>query len=192
MSVARQGQRLMTAEDLWEMPEVPGKRFELVEGDIVEAPGAGMLHNLNVGLIYKLIDTYVQEQHLGLVFTDGTGYVLRRQPDVVRIPDVSFVSWERLPEGDVPEGYGTGSPDLAVEIVSPGDRAEEVHDNVLGYLDAGTQMVWVLWPKRQSVTVYESGRVGRELGPDDVLQGGEVLPNFQATVKELFEVRRTR
>ncbi len=184
--------QLVTAEELWALPERPGVRYELVEGELIEVPGAGLLHNLIVGLFYRLLDDFARGRDLGLVFTDGTAYVLRRNPDVVRIPDVSFVSWGRLPATGVPEGFGPFAPDLAVEVVSPNDRAEDVHDKAREYLAAGTRLVWVLWTKRQSVTAHTPDGVAREFGPDDELDGGEVLPGFRARVAELFAVRRRR
>lgn len=181
-------QKLITAEELWEMPEVPGKRLELVDGEVVEVPGAGMLHNLIAMLIYELIRDRVRERDLGLVFGDGLGYILSRNPDRVRIPDVSFLSSQRMPEEGVLEGFSPVAPDLAVEIVSPSDRADILHDKVHDYLDAGTQMVWVVWPKRSSVSVHGADGFVRELGSDDTLDGGDVLPGFQTRVGDLFEV----
>ncbi|MDP9374478.1 MAG: Uma2 family endonuclease [Chloroflexota bacterium] len=184
--------QLVTAEELWAMPEKPGVRYELVEGELVEVPTAGALHNLIVGLVYKLIDAFVLQRDLGLTFSDGTGYVLHHGPDLLRIPDVSFVSWGRVPEEGVPEGFWPVAPDSAVEVVSPNDRADEVHDKVREYLAAGTRLVWVLWPKRRSVTAHAPDGVARELGPDDELDGGDVLPGFRVRVAALFEVRRRR
>ncbi len=184
--------QLVTAEELWALPERPGVRYELVEGELVEVPGAGALHNVIAALVYELIRAFVRERDLGVVSTDGAGYILDRGPDLLRIPDVSFVSWERVPEEGIPEGFWPVAPDLAVEVVSPGDRADEVHDKVREYLDAGTRLVWVLWPRRRSVTAHTPDGVARELGPDDELDGGEVLPGFRARVAELFAVRRQR
>jgi Uma2 family endonuclease len=185
--------RLMTAEDLWALPEKPGVNYELVDGEPIEVPGASPLHGLLSALVLRLIGAYTHERDLGLAFGDGTGYILRRAPDVVRIPDVSFVSWARVPEEGVPEeGYWPFAPDLAVEIVSPGDRANDVHDKVREYLAAGAAMVWVLWPRPQSATVYGPDGVARELGPDAELDGGDVLPGFRVRVRDLFAVRRRR
>ena len=79
-----------------------------------------------------------------------------------------------------------------MEIVSPGDRANDIHDKVREYLAAGTAMVWVLWPRSQSATVYGPDGSARELGPDDELDGGDVLPGFRVRAGELFAVRRRR
>lgn len=180
---------LVTAEELWEMPEVPGKRFELVDGEVVEVPGASVEHNLIVNQIGDLLRPFVRQHGLGLVLTDGTGHIIRRTPDRVLLPDVAFVSWERLPGRRAPEGYSPVPPDLAVEIVSPNDRASEVHDKVREYLDAGTGMVLVLWPSSRSATVYEPGATARELGPDDELDGGDVLHGFRVRVADLFDIQ---
>lgn len=182
--------QLLTAEGLWEMPEVPGKRFELVEGELVELPGAGALHNLIAALIYRLLHAHCEGGGLGFVFTDGIGYILGRRPDRVRVPDVSFVSQGRVPESGLPEGFWPSAPDLAVEVVSPSDRADEVRRRVRDYLEAGTRLVWLVWPRQRSVTVYAADGAVRELGEGDELDGGAVLPGFRVRVAELFEIGR--
>ena len=192
MSLVGQEQCPITADELWQMPEAPGKRFELADGELVELPGAGGLHNLIVGVVYGLLRSFVLQGRLGPVFSDGAGYLLRRDPDLLRIPDISFVSWDRLPGGRVPEGYMPAAPDLAVEVVSPNDRAADVHDKVREYLDAGCRMVLVLWPGSRSATVHEQGGLVRDLGPEAELNGGGVLPGFRVRVGELFEVQESR
>ena len=188
MQAIEQRERLLTTEDLEGLPGQPGLRYELDEGKLVEMPGAGALHNLIVGLVYRLLFAFVSQKRLGLVFCDGAAFVLRRDPDTVRIPDVSVVRRERVPAAGIPEGFWPGAPDLAVEIVSPHDRAEEVHERVRDYLGAGVRLVWVLWPKSRTVTVYWPDGTARELGPDEKLTGGDVLPGFEMTVSDLFVV----
>ncbi len=176
----------LTAEELWTMPEVPGKRFELVEGELIEMPGTGALHGFIVKSILLLLDAYVKRQRLGIVLGDGISYILSRDPDIVRIPDVSFVCRSRIPDGGPPEGYWPFSPDLAVEIVSPNDRFSDVQAKVREYLAAGTRLVWVVWPEGRSVIVHRADCVV-ELGPEDVLSGADVLPGFEVQVGQLFE-----
>lgn len=183
--------QLMTAEEVWELPERAGTTYELIDGELREVPGAGALHGLIAAMLYGLIHTFVREQDLGVVLGDGVGYVLRRDPDQLRIPDVSFVPWNDVPQEGVPEGFWERPPALAVEIISPQDRADDIHEKVREYLDAGTRQVWVLWPRRNSATVYDvEGQ--RELGPDDELDGRDVLPGFRVRAGDLFEVRRRR
>lgn len=181
-------EKLMTAEELWAMPEVPGKRFELADGELVEVAGSGAEHGaiaLNVGAVLRI---FVRQHRLGIVSGDSTSYILVRDPDVTRIPDVSFVATSRIPEGGIPKAYWPIPPDLAIEIVSPGDSAMELRKKVREYLEAGTRLVWVLWPDERAVTVYPAGEEPREYGPDDELEGGEVLPGFRVRVAELFHI----
>jgi len=188
MSTVEERQRVLTAEDLETLPEQPGVRYELHEGKLVEMPGAGGIHAAIVVRLVLLLHQFVTSRGLGFVFGDGLGYILRRNPDTVRIPDVSVVRRERVVAGGIPEGFWPGAPDLAVEIVSPHDRAEEVHERVRDYLGAGTQQVWVLWPRSRTVTVYWPDGTARELGPDDQLTGGDLLPGFAIPVRDLFVV----
>lgn len=172
------------------MPEVPGKWFELVNGELVEVPGAGALHNLIAALIYEMVRDFVRERGLGLVFTDGLGYILARRPDRVRIPDVSFVARSGIPATGVPEGFWHGAPDLAVEVMSPGERAAGLQEKVDDYLAAGTRLVWVVRPRERVVTVHIAGAAVRELREGDELDGGDVLPGFRVRVADLFAVAR--
>ena len=178
-------ERLMTAEQLWELPGDAGKRFELVRGELVEVPGAGGAHGLITRTALLLLHPFVAARGLGEVFGDGVGFIISRDPDAVRIADVSFVSKDRLPQGAVPEGYFPFAPDLAVEIVSPNDRADDVHGKVREYLEAGARMVWVFWPRHRAVTLHTPGEVW-ELREDDEIDGGDVLPRFRVRVGELF------
>lgn len=182
----------ISVEQLWDMPDVPGKRLELVDGEVVEMPGAGELHMAIVILLFKLLDQFVDDHDLGLVRPDGLAYVLRRDPDQVRIPDVSFVEWDSVPEGEISEGFWEGAPTLAVEVLSPNDRADDIYERVQDYLAAGSSQVWVLRPRQRSVSVYRPDADTRELGPDAALDGRDILPGFRVRVGDLFDVRRGR
>ena len=182
--------QMVTAEEFEDMPDVPGKRFELVEGEVVEVPGAGALHGLILFALAQLLERFVRQHDLGLVMPDGVAYVLHRDPDQLRIPDVSFVAWDRVPEEGAPEGFWQGAPTLAVEVVSPHDRADDIYDRVQDYLAAGSRQVWVLWPRQRSLSVYRPDADTRELGPDALLDAGEILPGFSVRVGDLFEARR--
>lgn len=181
-------QQLMTAEQLWEMPEIPGTQLELVRGGLIEVPTPGAIHNMIVGLMYRLISAFASDHRFGVVFGDNMGYVLHRGPDTVRIPDVSFVAWEHVPESGIPEGSWLIPPDLAVEVVSPSDHADDVYDKAREYVESGVRIVWVLWPKRRAVSVHTRDEKTAELGPDAALDGGDVLPGFSVRVSELFAI----
>jgi Uma2 family endonuclease len=182
--------QLMTVDEFVDLPEVPGKRFELVNGELFEVTTPSPLHNLIVFLMAKLIDAVVVERRLGYTFTDSVGYTLRREPGTVRIPDVSFVSHARLPEGGLTGPLLPIAPDLAVEVASPSDRLNEMRLKVRDYLDAGSRMVWVVLPELQMILVYLADAPVRELGSDDMLDGGDVLPGFQVRVGQLFAIER--
>jgi Uma2 family endonuclease len=180
--------QLLTAEEFWSIPDTPGKRFELVRGEPVEIPAAGAKQGVIMMKLCNRLLTVVSPWRLGHVFGDGVGYILARAPDLVRIPDTSFVARERVPASGIPEGFWPFAPDLAVEFVSPSDRAEELRSKVREYLAAGTRLVWVVWPRLQLVTVHEAGGGYRELGPDDELDGGDLMPGFQVRVADLLQI----
>ncbi len=132
--------RLITVEEYGNLPDENGVRQELVEGELVEMPFPKLLHNLLVETIGDILKSFVRERRLGYVLRDNTGFVLRRNPDTVRGPDVSFVGQERMLTADV-DGYLPGAPDLAVEIVSPSDRADAVRAKAREYIAAGSRIV---------------------------------------------------
>jgi Uma2 family endonuclease len=118
-----------------------------------------------------------------------TGYVLHRSDDgkdTVRAPDVGFVSKARLPAG-LPKGYIPFAPDLAVEVVSPNDKAAEIQTKIGEYLRYGVRLIWVLYPDNQSIVVHTK-EGARTLTVDDTLDGGDVLPGFSLPVRDLFPV----
>ena len=182
-------QHLVTAEELWEMPDVPGKGFELVNGEIVEVSPAGGVHTKIMFRLAQRLDAFVSQHDLGEVMPEGLGFVLRRDPDLVREPDVSFIAAASVPAEGLPTGYWEGAPTLAVEVVSPHDRVVEIDERVQDYLEAGTKQVWVLRPNRRAVSIYRPHADTRELGPDAMLDGADILPGFTVRVGDLFEVR---
>lgn len=182
----------LTAEDLLDMPEVPGKRFELVDGELVEVSPSNDLHHAIVEVVYDVLRDHVRQHNLGLVRFDGLAYVIKRGPDQVRVPDISFVAWDRVPESRPVERFWEGAPTLAVEVVSPTDRANDIQERVQDYLEAGTRQVWVLWPSRRTVTVYDADDGVRQLGPDASLDAGGALPGFDVRVGDLFEIPHRR
>jgi Uma2 family endonuclease len=176
---------LMTAEELIEFPNDDYK-YELVEGELIRmAPTGGEHGVLTISLGY-LLYSHVKAQDLGIVCGAETGFVLRRTPDTVRAPDVSFVTKERIPASGVPKTYWPFAPDLAVEVVSPSDRFDEVQTKVAEYLTAGTRLVWVVDPATRTIFVYRSLRDVRALGGEDELNGEDVIPGFRCLVRQVF------
>ncbi len=174
--------RLLTAE---EFAALPGSRHqELVRGEVVETMPPGRKHGKLALKIGKLIDNWV-EQNGGEAGVES-GFILARDPDLVRSPDVYYVRAERLPEGEVSEAFWTIAPDLAVEVVSPSDTADEVEAKVFEYLAAGTAVVWVVYPRSRRVTVHTPDGLARTYGPEATLVSPELLPGFSVPIKDLF------
>jgi Uma2 family endonuclease len=128
---------------------------------------------------------FVEPRGLGVVFTE-TAYVLSRDPDTLRGPDVSFVRSERFEANEARRSYIRGGPDLAVEILSPSNRPGEMRARVAEYLAAGTRLVWVVDPERETVTTYRSLFEPRRVGRDGTLDGEDVLPGLSISAAELF------
>lgn len=180
---------LRTLEEFLDLPEVSEAQGwdELVRGEAVEAVPAGLGHNEIVTMILSLLVAFVRPQRLGLVVNDGMGYVLSQNPDTMRIPDVSFVRRDRVPADRSSVKLFFIPPDLAVEVVSPGDRPREMDDKVQQYLAAGVRLVWIVWPKPRSVVVHTPDNDPQRLTEQDILTGGSVLPGFSVSVAELFD-----
>ena len=180
-------QKLMTAEEAAQLSTV-NRRFELVKGVYVEISPASALHGVVAIAIGSLLNDFVRKHGRGLATAAETGFILARNPDSVRAADAAFIAKERLPAGGVPEeGYWPLAPDLAVEVVSPNDRPDDVQEKAQEYLAAGTRMVWVIYPKTRSVMVYRSLRDIKILRAEDTLSGEDVLPGFEHKVNEIFE-----
>ena len=136
--------------------------------------------------IVSELDAHVRAGSLGVVLVE-CGFVLSDDPSTVRIPDVSFVARGHMPGDGLPRGYFRGGPDLAVEVVSPSDKAGELAVKTADYLTAGTQQVWIVEPNTRTVAVYKPGGAARVYGADDTLDGGDLLPGLALPVGELFE-----
>jgi Uma2 family endonuclease len=175
----------ITARDLLLMP-ADGFRYELLRGELKKMAPAGHRHGRIVVNLTTPLDQHVRVNDLGAVYASETGFQIASDPDTVRAPDVAFVSRERLAAvGDV-EGYWPGAPDLAVEVISPGDTYSEVEDKVLEWLDAGVRLVVVVNPRKRAVTVYRSRTDIAILTEEEVIDGGEVVPGWTMPVASLF------
>ena len=174
----------MTAEELFEL-NLPDKRTELVRGVLVVREPPGVAHGYLALRIGRLIADYADAHNLGIVLVES-GYKLFAAPDTVRGPDVSFIRRERVPD-PLPVAYAPMAPDLAVEIVSPGDRAGEVLERVADLLGAGTALVWVVDAIRRRVRVYRADGSDDTLDMSGTLLGEDVLPGFSVTVTEILK-----
>jgi Uma2 family endonuclease len=174
---------LLSAEELLEL-NLPNKRTELVRGIVMVREPAGYQHGEVAARLILAIGNYVEARSLGRVFAAETGFTLARKPDTVRAPDVAFISSERLPDPP-PRGFAELAPDLAVEVLSPDDRAGEVLERVADWLKAGTRLVWVVDPIRVNARIYRADGSESLVSEADVLHGEDVLPGFECSLHSI-------
>jgi len=176
----------MTAGELAELPE-DSYRHELSVGLLVAEPLPSHRHDRTRRRLERLLEEFVEQRGLGEVFGEAC-YVLARDPDTVRGPDLSFVTTERLSHFDDARFF-SGAPDLAVEILSPSNRPADMHSKIADYLVAGARLVWVVDPERRSVTTYRELLAPRVLQLGESLGGGDVLPGLSIPLDAIFPVR---
>jgi Uma2 family endonuclease len=160
-------------------------RCELLRGELIMMTPAGAEHGRIAASVAAVLTVHVKQNHLGVVMGAETGFLIRRDPDTVRAPDVAFVRAQRYPSGRV-EGFFEGPPDLAVEILSPSDRASHVLAKVQDWLAAGCGWVWVVDPETATIALYRSRSEFQLLTAAESLDGGDLLPGFSVPVASLF------
>jgi Uma2 family endonuclease len=173
---------LMTAEELGNLPDEP-LRHELIKGELLTMPPAKFEHMRVSANLAGILWQYAKTNRLGQVGTEG-GYKLESDPDTVLGPDVSFVSRDRIALS--PEGYHDGPPDLAVEVLSPGDRRGKVEQKLALWLEFGTRSVWLVNPGKRTVEICKPSGDRRLLNESDELVD-ETLSGFRVQVSEIFE-----
>jgi Uma2 family endonuclease len=174
-----------TENDVLEIHDHEDRLFELIDGVLVEKT-VGNYESYLAGLLTHLLWGFVADHKLGVVLpADG---MFRLSLGQLRIPDVAFISWDRLPRGQhVPKDpVAAGSPDLAVEVISPSNTVEEMRRKVADYFAASVRAVWYVYPKRREIVVYRSPEESVTLGPGQTLDGAPVLPGFRLEVDRLF------
>ena len=148
---------------------------------------SGAKHGYVCSTLMILLGGYVRIQKLGAMFDSSTAFKMKNGNK--RSPDISFVAKERL-QGleELPDGFLDGAPELAIEILSPGNTVEEIHDKLVEYFENGTRLAWVIHPIEQYILVYRSAKEpDRLLKSTDSLDGEDIVPNFSLPVVELFQ-----
>jgi Uma2 family endonuclease len=176
-----------TEQDLIDFVDHDDKRLvELIDGTLVEKV-VGSWESIIAALIVRAILNFVSPRKLGIV--GGEAFPTRTTPGRVRIPDVSFVSFDRLPGRKVSrESINPISPDLAIEVLSESNTHREIDQKLKEFFLSGTRLAWIVDPKSQSVEVYiTEDAPNQTLAIGDSLDGGSVLPGFELSLKEIFE-----
>jgi Uma2 family endonuclease len=176
---------VVTVEEFLAM-RLPEGKSELVRGEVRVTPPPGAPHGAAAFNLAFLLETHVRPNGLGRVFGDGFGYELIRLPHTVRVPDLSFVRADRLPQGGLGPGLLTLAPDLAVEVLSPSDTASSLEEKLADYATAGTPLVWVVDPTRRTVSIVATNAPIRWLREGDTLDDGDVIVGFSCGVSEIF------
>jgi Uma2 family endonuclease len=173
-----------TEEDVIAIQDKEDRLCELVDGVLVEKT-MGLYESRLAVVLGTFLDDYTFAQNLGVVYgADGT---LKLMPGLVRIPDVSFVSWSRLPDRKLPiEPIPQLIPDLAVEVLSAGNTRREMERKLHEYFAAGVRQVWLVEGKKRQLRAYTSEKRSRLYGEGDTVPGGKVLPGFALDLTAYF------
>jgi Uma2 family endonuclease len=170
-----------TAEEFEAFIESHEGKFELVGGEIMDAGSNAYSSKIAVRVAY-LITRFLEDNHLQGHVTGEAG--LYRIGDDVYAPDVAYLSVEKQAELDK-TGANSAPPELAVEIISPTDKPDDLSLKVVNYLNVGVA-VWVFNPDDRTATVYLPGHPGKVVASDETIDGGDILPSFTLSLNDLF------
>jgi Uma2 family endonuclease len=178
--------RKITVEEFWAMPEDPGHRYELVDGELVDMDGAPP-HGRMTGEIYLLLRLHVSNAGLPLDVGVTTGFAMGGH--TLRFPDVHVTRWERMAEYDEDAGgWPRFAPDVAIEVVSPSNTPSELALKAREYFVNGAAAMWIVDPDPRAVTIRRPGAADVVFGSDDVMTGEPEIPGFSCAVADIFAV----
>ena len=176
---------LMTAEELMNLPD-DDLRHELINGELIKMPLPKVPHGRAAMRLGAPLGQFVLNHDLGEFFISEVGFQLTWNPDTVLGPDLSFISKDRLQEAGEVSGFWQGPPDLAVEVLSPGDRRGKVNKKILQWLGFGTRQVWIVDPKHGTVTIYRSETDAMTFSGSDYLEAQDLFPGFRISLDKVF------
>ena len=156
--------------------------YEYIKGELIPVPPTSLEHGDITANLFLPLGLYVRENQLGSLYMPDTGFKVGER---ILMPDIAFLSNEHIPDNR--SKASPVPPDLAVEVVSRTDALHQVEEKAFVYLEAGTQLVWVLKPVSKTVTVYRSETNITLLTRDDTLTGEDVVEGFSCQVAALFE-----
>jgi Uma2 family endonuclease len=178
--------KVWTDEAFMALPD-NGHHYEIVNGELVARGNSGALHSYVCSLLLAALTSYILSKKLGVILDSSTDFKMKNGDK--RSPDISFFAKERL-QGmkELPSGFLEGAPDLAVEVLSPGNTVEEIDEKIAEYFENGSRLVWVISPNQHYVLVYRSAQEpDRLLKSNDSLDGEDVIPGFTLAVADLFQ-----
>ena len=174
----------LTIEEYAQLPD-DGWWSELVRGMVVREPQPGNEHGTVQANVIAALHVHVREHAPDLKCLGNFGVITDEAGRTVRGPDAAVVRRSRL---DTPgrAGFLNGAPDLAVEVVSPWNRAGDIQAKVREYLEAGSSLVWVIYPETRTVAVHSSPTTARFFDEHETLDGGDLLPELRLPIVDLF------
>lgn len=181
----------ITIKDI-EAMEAHGMMREIVDGqwvDVVEEKMAGELHGAIATNLIILLGSYVKTHRLGRVYPADTTYILENDAhgvQLMRLPDVSFVAADRVKTQNR-ETYYQLAPDLAIEIISPSERAVDMRAKLNDYLRSGVRQVWQVYPETQEIVVHLADQTVHTYSLGQTIPGADVLPGFELSVADVFD-----
>ena len=173
----------LTFEEFQKLPETEGTHYELDEGELLMEPWRAARHNLIRQNIAMELIRFVMSNHLGIVLEEMD---FRLAPNTVRNPDVAFVTAEHLKKIDLDRSPIEGAPALAVEVISPGNTAQDMARKTQQYLQAGCRCVWLVHPSLRLVEIHSTTGM-RRLREPEALRDDDLLPGFSLSLKDVFD-----
>jgi Uma2 family endonuclease len=163
------------------------ERVEFIRGVVVEMDMPGSNHGKVCTRSSAILMNFADLNDLGHVVSNDSWVALPTpyDPTLVLGPDVYFVSYDRVPRGDLPDGTLHAIPELVVEVKSPSDRKRDISDKIADYLAAGVSTVLYLDPETRSGVVY-TATTSRKISTDDTLELPDILPGFSVPVAKFF------
>jgi Uma2 family endonuclease len=182
----------MTEEEFLALPDDDGIERELIRGELRERPTMttrGFAHSAVMNRVAQRLTNWsdLQPEPRGTVVVGDAKVRLRQDPPTFVGVDVAYIGAGSKPEASRRARFISGRPILAVEILSPNDRHEDVSDKVVEYLEAGVPLVWIVDTLFSTVTVYRPDAKPQLFNADQILTAELFLPGFQVTVADLFE-----
>lgn len=174
-------QKLLTAEEFYLLPD--HEDMELIDGKVVPVMPPNPIHGMISFRLANLLGRWLEQSKAGIAGIDG-GFVLGRNPDRVRGPDVWFIKTEQMPDVNA-EGFWEIAPDVVAEIISSSDTTNVVKEKLQDYFHAGTKLVWLLYPRFRQVEAHTPDGTMKIFNAEDRLESN-LLPGFSHTVADIF------
>ena len=175
---------MATVQHVNDLNDHKDRLCELIDGVLVEKTMGWYESRLAI-IIAHLLQSFLDVQDLGVV--SGEAGALQILEDQVRIPDVCFVGWDHFPDRKLPrDPIPNLAPDLAIEVLSASNTKKEMDRKLREYFAAGVSRVWYVDADARTARAYTGPEHCETVGPDGVLDGGDVLPGFKLSLSELF------